>query len=45
MQGVSKVRIGQRVIVRLTGFSEQKYGFVEGKVILYLLYPMKKGIM
>lgn len=43
MQGVSKVRIGQRVIVRLTGFSEQEYGFVEGKVKSLSPVPDEEG--
>lgn len=32
MDGIGKVAIGQRVIVRLPAFPEQEYGFLEGKV-------------
>lgn len=43
MQEAGKVRIGQRVIVRLTGFSEQEYGFVEGKVVSLSPVPDEEG--
>ena len=43
MQGASKVKIGQRVIVHLTGFSEQEYGFVEGKVVSFSPVPDEEG--
>lgn len=32
MDGIGKVAVGQRVIVRLPTFPEQEYGFLEGKV-------------
>ena len=32
MQGAGKVRVGQRALIRLEGFPEQEYGFLEGKV-------------
>lgn len=43
MQGASKVKIGQRVIVRLTGFSEQEYGFAEGTVVSFSPVPDEEG--
>lgn len=32
MDGIGKVRIGQRVIIRLSAFPEQEYGNIEGKL-------------
>lgn len=31
MQGAGKVKTGQRAVVRLAGFPEQEYGFLEGR--------------
>lgn len=43
MQGAGKVRIGQRAVIRLTGFSEQDYGRLEGKVMSISPVPDEKG--
>ena len=43
MQGSGKVRTGQRTVVRLTGFSEQEYGRIEGKVASISPVPDEKG--
>lgn len=43
MQGAGKIKIGQRAIVRLTGFSEQEYGFAEGKVVSLSPVPDEEG--
>ena len=43
MQGSGKVRTGQRTIIRLTGFSEQEYGGLEGKVVSISPVPNEEG--
>ena len=43
MQGSGKVRIGQRAIIRLTGFSEQEHGRMEGKVMSISPVPDEEG--
>lgn len=42
-QGVGKVRLGQRAIIRLDGFSEQEFGRIEGKVISVSPVPDENG--
>ncbi|MBQ6746111.1 MAG: HlyD family efflux transporter periplasmic adaptor subunit [Bacteroidaceae bacterium] len=32
-EGIGKVSVGQRAIIRLSGFSEQEFGYIEGKVM------------
>lgn len=43
MQGAGKVRMGQRAVVRLTGFPEQEYGRLEGKVVSISPVPDEEG--
>lgn len=43
MQGAGKVKVGQRAVVRLTGFSEQEYGFLEGEVASISPVPDEAG--
>ena len=43
MQGSGKVRTGQRAVVRLTGFSEQEYGRIEGEVVSISPVPDEEG--
>lgn len=43
MQGSGKVEIGQRAVVRLTGFPEQVYGRMEGKVVSISPVPDEDG--
>ena len=43
MQGSGKVRTGQRAVVRLTGFPEQEYGRLEGKVASISPVPDEEG--
>lgn len=43
MQGSGKVRTGQRAVIRLTGFSEQEYGRMEGKVVSISPVPNEEG--
>lgn len=43
MQGAGKVRVGQRAIIRLDGFPEQEYGFLEGKVTSVSPVPDEEG--
>lgn len=43
MQGSGKVKIGQRTVVRLTGFPEQVYGRMEGKVVSISPVPDEDG--
>ena len=43
MQGAGKVRTGQRAVVRLTGFPEQEYGRMEGKVVSVSPVPNEEG--
>lgn len=43
MEGAGKVRVGQRVIVRLDGFSEQEFGFLEGMVKSMSPVPDEEG--
>lgn len=43
MQGAGKVENGQRAIVRLDGFPEQEFGFIEGRVTSISPVPDKDG--
>ena len=43
MQDIGKIRSGQRAVIHLTGFSEQEYGFMEGKVTDVSPFPDEKG--
>ena len=43
MQGAGKVRTGQRAVIRLSGFSEQEYGRMEGKVVSISPVPNEEG--
>ena len=43
MDGIGKVKIGQRAIIRLPAFPEQEFGFIEGKVISISPVPDSKG--
>ena len=43
MQGSGKVRTGQPAVIRLTGFSEQKYGRIEGEVASISPVPDEEG--
>lgn len=43
MQGIGKVKKGQRTVVRLNGLSEQEYGFVEGEVASVSPVPDEGG--
>lgn len=43
MDGIGKVRIGQRAIIRLPAFPEQEFGFIEGKVNSISPVPDSEG--
>lgn len=43
MQGSGKVKAGQRAIIRLTGFPEQEYKGLKGKVVSISPVPDEKG--
>lgn len=43
MQGSGRVRIGQRAIIRLTGFSEQELKGLEGEVVSISPVPNEEG--
>lgn len=43
MDGIGKVKIGQRVIVRFPAFPEQEFGFIEGDVISISPVPDQDG--
>lgn len=43
MRGSGKAKLGQRAIVRLNGFPEQEYGFLEGKVASISPVPDENG--
>lgn len=43
MMGSGKVKTGQRAIIRLTGFPEQEYGRMEGKVASISPVPDEEG--
>ena len=43
MQGAGKVKNGQRAIIRLDGFPEQEFGFIEGQVTSISPVPDKDG--
>lgn len=43
MQGAGKVRVGQRVVVRLDAFPEQEFGFLEGRVESISPVPDEEG--
>lgn len=41
--GSGKVKMGQRAVIRLTGFPEQEYGGMEGKVASISPVPDEEG--
>lgn len=43
MDGIGKVKIGQRAIIRLPAFPEQEFGFIEGKVVSISPVPDSEG--
>lgn len=43
MQGIGKIRPGQRIVIHLTGFPEQEYGFMEGNVGAVSPVPDERG--
>lgn len=43
MMGSGKVKMGQRAVIRLTGFPEQEYGGMEGKVASISPVPDEEG--
>ena len=43
MQGAGKVRVGQRAVIRIEGFSEQEFGFLEGRVASISPVPDEEG--
>ena len=43
MQGAGKVRTGQRAVIRLSGYPEQEYGRMEGKVVSISPVPNEEG--
>lgn len=43
MEGAGKVHVGQRAVIRLDGFSEQEFGFLEGKVTSISPVPDEEG--
>ncbi|WP_289307795.1 HlyD family efflux transporter periplasmic adaptor subunit, partial [uncultured Phocaeicola sp.] len=43
MEGIGKVQIGQRVIIRLPAFPEQEFGTVEGSVESISPVPDEQG--
>lgn len=43
MEGIGKVRMGQRVIIRLPAFPEQEFGFIEGRVESISPVPDEEG--
>ena len=43
MQGAGKVRVGQRAVIRLEGFPEQEFGFLEGEVVSISPVPDEEG--
>lgn len=43
MQGAGKVGVGQRAVIRLEGFPEQEFGFLEGEVVSISPVPDEEG--
>lgn len=43
MDGIGKVKIGQRAIIRFPAFPEQEFGFIEGKVVSISPVPNQEG--
>lgn len=43
IQKMGKIRIGQRALIRLSGFSEQEYGFWEGRIQSISPVPDENG--
>lgn len=43
MNGIGKVQLGQRTIIRLPAFPEQEFGFIEGKVKSVSPVPNSEG--
>ena len=42
-KGIGKVSVGQRAIIRLSGFSEQEFGYLEGKIMSISPVPNADG--
>lgn len=43
MEGIGKVKTGQRVIIRLPAFPEQEFGFIEGRIMSISPVPDSEG--
>ena len=43
MQDIGKIALGQRVIIHLTGFPEETYGFMEGSITAVSEFPDETG--
>lgn len=43
MQDIGKIALGQRVVIHLTGFPEETYGFMEGSTTALSEYPDEMG--
>lgn len=43
MDGIGKVKIGQRALIRFPAFPEQEFGFIEGTVVSISPVPNQKG--
>lgn len=44
MEGIGKIAVGQRVVVRLSAFPEQEFGFIEGRVSAVSPVPTPEGM-
>ena len=43
MQDIGKIALGQRVVIHLTGFPEETYGFMEGSISAVSEFPDETG--
>ena len=43
MQDIGKIALGQRVVIHLTGFPEETYGFMEGSITALSEFPDDTG--
>lgn len=43
MQSIGRVEVGQRAIIRLSGFSEEEYGILEGRISFISPVPNEEG--
>ena len=43
MQDIGKIAMGQRVVIHLTGFPEETYGFMEGSITAVSEFPDEMG--